>query len=397
MIPRRLPPVYSPLDFGAIRESWSTVLSGDGGATARAHRALTERYGARELLLTDSGTSALALAIGMAVGAVPGRPRVALPAWACYDLASAVDLAAVHAVPYDLDPASLGPDWDSFDRALRIGVAAAVVVHPYGLPLDLEAASRRCAAAGAILIEDAAQAIGATIGDRPAGAVGSLGVLSFGRGKGWTGGGGGALLLNAGAPESLSIGPRTELRGPGRGLGAAVKLTAQWMLARPATYAIPSALPFLQLGKTVYRQAHQPGQMNPVEAAVILATLARVEPETATRSAHAKRLAEVIAARGAGWVPSGWQGGVAGWLRLPFLPNPQVWRRLGQGPAAALGILPAYPIPLYRLPGFVARVELADTRFPGAEDLGLRLHTMPTHGLLREEDLTRLEEWISAS
>ena len=95
----------------------------DGAPALAAARALVSRwFGSRDVLLTDSGTSALALALRMAVAARPDRPTVALPAWACYDLATAADAADVGVVLYDLDPATLGPDWASLDRALSAGV-----------------------------------------------------------------------------------------------------------------------------------------------------------------------------------------------------------------------------------------------------------------------------------
>jgi dTDP-4-amino-4,6-dideoxygalactose transaminase len=356
---------------------------------------LRERYGSREVLLTDSGTSALAIALGVVVAARPDRPQVALPAWGCYDLATAADLANIGVVLYDLDPASLGPDWASLNRALATGVAGVVVVHAYGLPVNLAEVTRLASAAGALVIEDAAQAIGARLGDRLAGALGSLGVLSFGRGKGWTGGGGGALLLNAGAPASL-VPPASETLGRSRaGVVVALKLTAQWLLARPETYAIPAALPFLQLGKTVYRRAGPAARVSPTVAATVLTTAPFQEGEADQRRNNAQRLIRAVDAAGAGRVPLPWGGGLPGWLRLPLLPTDPVLRRATQPAASALGILPAYPIPLSRLPGFTSRVGGASEGFPGAEDLSRRLQTLPTHSLLRESDLARLEGWLA--
>ena len=50
---------------------------------------------------------------------------------------------------------------------------------------------------GLAVVEDAAQGLGATWRGRPLGSFGDVSVLSFGRGKGWTGGVGGALLAEA--------------------------------------------------------------------------------------------------------------------------------------------------------------------------------------------------------
>ena len=40
-----------------------------------------------------------------------GRVKIALPAFCCYDLVTALHGAAAHVAFYDIDPATLGPDW----------------------------------------------------------------------------------------------------------------------------------------------------------------------------------------------------------------------------------------------------------------------------------------------
>ncbi|MDQ3520445.1 MAG: DegT/DnrJ/EryC1/StrS family aminotransferase, partial [Gemmatimonadota bacterium] len=76
---------------------------------------LTERFGAQAVALTDSGTSALVLALRLAAGA---GGTVAFPGYACIDLAAAARFAGVRVRLYDVDPASLSPDLDSVRRTL---------------------------------------------------------------------------------------------------------------------------------------------------------------------------------------------------------------------------------------------------------------------------------------
>src|SRR5207237_8893759 len=141
--------------------------------------------------LTGSGTTALTAAL---IGVLKDRPgAVALPAYGCYDLATAADGANAPVLLYDLDPHTLAPDLPQLRDALRQGASAVVVVHFYGHPVDLGEVKRLAAERGALVIEDAAQAAGAKLDGRPVGTQSSLAVLSFGRGKGLTGGSGGAL------------------------------------------------------------------------------------------------------------------------------------------------------------------------------------------------------------
>ena len=77
---------------------------------------------------------------------------------------------------------------DSVRRALQQGARVIVVSPLYGLPIEWEELSRLASEFGAEIIEDAAQGHGAAWRGRPLGTLGQISILSFGRGKGWTGG-----------------------------------------------------------------------------------------------------------------------------------------------------------------------------------------------------------------
>src|SRR5207344_1715359 len=108
------------------------------------------RYAASDVLLTDSGTSALRLALE---GALRERPRssVALPAYSCYDLATAVIGARARIQLYDVDPRTLSPDLQSLERTLEAGAGVVVVGHLWGVPVALDAVQQLCSRAGALL------------------------------------------------------------------------------------------------------------------------------------------------------------------------------------------------------------------------------------------------------
>ncbi|MFZ5624228.1 MAG: DegT/DnrJ/EryC1/StrS family aminotransferase, partial [Gemmatimonadota bacterium] len=285
-------PVYSPLDARAWLGGLAAMLdprSCETDVTAW----IAERWRSVAVRLTDSGTSALSLAIAASLAGRPaGEGLVALPAYACYDVATAVDGAGVRAVLYDVDPATLGPDWDSLAAALRAGAGAVVVAHLYGVPVDLARVARMAANAGALVIEDAAQGAGAAWQGRPLGAHGSLAVLSFGRGKGITSGGGGALLANDARGAAL-IEALPPLPEGGSGLGVWARALAQWALARPSLYALPASLPWLGLGETVYHPPHPPRSMPRSALGILARTLALADAEAAVRRRVGARLATV--------------------------------------------------------------------------------------------------------
>jgi len=341
---------------------------------------LQAAYVPRKLYLTDSGTSALTVAL-QALKSLTGAP-VALPAYCCYDIATATDGAGIPFLLYDLDPGTLSPDLASLRRAFELGAGGVVVAHLYGVPADLGAVQALAAEFGAVVIEDAAQGSGCEWRGRPAGTHGALGVLSFGRGKGVTGGKGGALLVNderlVAATEAAWAG-RAGARAPRGSLKDYILLKAQWLLGRPALYWIPAGLPFLGLGETRYRAPRPVGGISMLAAGVLLRTLRLVPDEVVIRRANAARLQAMVSAVGKVEPPPDWQ---AGWLRYPVVlqgtaPEPV------KGHHVRNGVARGYPQSLADLAGFSRRRLNRSAAFPGAATLAERLVTIPTHRFVR--------------
>ena len=245
-------------------------------------------------------------------------------------------------------------------------------------------------AAGATLIEDAAQGTGASIDGRPLGGAGAYGILSFGRGKGVTGGGGGALLLNGdAAPErfaALNLNLESSPPVPPRLVAATA---AQWALSRPSLYAVPASMPFLHLGDTLYRPPHPPGEIAAFSAALAARSLDAEGEEARWRRSNAETLERMIAQSGVDDLRLPSPADVTsrpGYLRLPVLARtPGARERLSRPAARACGVLPSYPRPLSELDGFSNRVRLVD-EIPGARTLATGLFTAPVHSQLDERD-----------
>ena len=347
---------------------------------------LRRRYDATEVLLTDSGTSALAIALR----ALAGRGGVvAFPGYGCIDLTAAAIRAGVQVRLYDLDPATLSPDLDSVRNVIQRGVDAIVVAHLYGYPADVDGVQGLASKAGIPVIEDAAQAAGGSLRGTRLGAIAEVSVLSFGRGKGVTAGSGGALVLRAGAfaertrQMGFEVGP--ERRG-GREVGA---LAAQWLLARPFLYPIPAAIPALKLGEMVYRPASEPRSMSRVAASMLPAALGMEETEIGRRRARANTiLASIGDARRLLPIRS-IVGGEPGYLRLALLD--QTGDVL---PRENLGAVRGYPMTLDQHDQIASVLFSNEKSGTGSALLRDRLFTVPTHSRVRDVVTTRLIKWI---
>lgn len=108
---------------------------------------------------TDSGTSALSLAIALTMAARPERKpaEVILPAYGCPDLIAAVVAQGAKPVLVDLQPESPWLDTGGVKSAITDTTVAIVAVDFLGLAEQLEPLSSICINAGIALIEDSAQ------------------------------------------------------------------------------------------------------------------------------------------------------------------------------------------------------------------------------------------------
>ena len=388
MIPRRQLPVHSPIRLGhLVQAALASAASGRQSALA-LESALATTFGSEDIALTDSGTSALVLALRIAC---TDQRVVALPAFSCIDLTSAVRYAGVDVVLYDLDPVTLNPDEASLRDALATGVDAVVIAPLYGYPVDMRPITRLAAAHGATVIEDAAQASGARIAGRAVGSHGALSVLSFGRGKGVTGGGGGALLCRDPRFAAAVRVFRDRTQAAPMGTRSLLATAAQWLLGRPSLYALPSFVPGLRLGEMVYHPAHEPRTMSRGVAALVCMALEGAERERQIRAANAARLASIVTQSADVEVVQPVPGATPGYLRLPVID------RGGRCADPRIGVLRSYPLAMQEQAELLPRLRAPRRDLPGALELRRSLFTLPTHSLVGAADLRGIERWSSGT
>ncbi|HVZ77798.1 MAG TPA: DegT/DnrJ/EryC1/StrS family aminotransferase [Gemmatimonadaceae bacterium] len=376
----RVPPAYSPVPpRSLLRVAFESMVHPGRPQVALAGM-LAARYGAARAVLLDSGTHALELALRAAMAVSDAPDVVALPAYGCYDLATAAIGARARIALYDVDPATLAPDLASLERALATGVRAVVIAPLHGFPVDWAAVTRIASRAGTLVVEDAAQGSGSTWHGRPAGHHAPLSVLSFARGKGWTGGSGGALLVREPLVDAVDL--VSGVVGPSDGSATTlVAAAALSVLSRPSLYAIPAALPWLHLGETRF---HEPSPMHGISdaaARLLLATADVAAEEDRTRQRNAAEYLALITATPLVrplWSPG---PGVPGYLRFPVRIRGGMQALPGRDRAEQLGAAPGYPRPLTALTEVAPHLArgLQGERCPGASVLARELVTLPTH------------------
>lgn len=164
------------------------------GAQVRAFEEAFAAYlGVKFAAATSSGTTALQVALE-ALEIKPGDAIITTP-FTFVATSNAILHAGARPVFVDVDDRTFNLDPNQVEDAVRRERARAILcVHLYGLPADLGALSEIAARHNVLLIEDCAQAHGASIGGRNAGTIGHVGIFSFYPTKNMTTGEGGMVV-----------------------------------------------------------------------------------------------------------------------------------------------------------------------------------------------------------
>ena len=224
--PSSLPPrIYlSPPDIGQLERelvteafdtNWVAPL---GPHVDRFERDLAERVGAPHATALSSGTAGLHLA--MILSGVEAGCEVFVSDLTFVASVNPVLYCNAKPVFIDSEPGSWNMDPALLEEALKQRAerdalpAAVVLVHLYGQSADLDPIVALCERYGVTLIEDAAEALGATYKGRSPGADGRFGIFSFNGNKIITTSGGGMLVSSDEAAIAQARKLATQARDP---------------------------------------------------------------------------------------------------------------------------------------------------------------------------------------
>ena len=253
----------SPFDIlEVVRAIWQTLNHQDTLACAifkQLERTLVETFNASKVFLVPSGKDGL-VSIFEAVKARGLGKVVLVAAYSCPDIAVAAIRAGLKVCPVDVNEVTLEMEVDSIPKHVESDIGAIVFSNLYGLVDDLASWRGIAQKTDAILIDDACQAILSAEEGKHVGTRGSVGVVSFGRGKALCGIGGGVVVIpsdGAGDEFDLLVREACVRRGyVSNTLGYDFCKDMligflMWLFEHPLLYGLPSSLPFLHLGETI--------------------------------------------------------------------------------------------------------------------------------------------------
>jgi dTDP-4-amino-4,6-dideoxygalactose transaminase len=172
--------LHAPL-VEELKRDFERVLTSGQFILGKEHdlfeQELAHACGTKHAIGLSSGTSAISIAL-QAMGVGHGD-EVIVPAFTYFATASAVTTLGARPVFVDVEPVRFGADADAVARALGSRTKAVLPVHLYGLACDLEPIVEVARKHGVPVLEDAAQAIGATDRGKPVGTTTAGATLSF--------------------------------------------------------------------------------------------------------------------------------------------------------------------------------------------------------------------------
>lgn len=192
-------PVNQPLLAGnekkyindCIDTGW---ISSEGSYVKEFEKQMAQLTNRKHAFSVNSGTSALELALKALD--LPEGSEVLVPSFTMIACLSSIVKAGLKPKFMDCDLSTYNSEISFMEKALTPQTKAVLLVHIYGLPLDLKPILKLAKDKNLLIVEDAAQMHGQMYNDKPCGSFGDISTFSFYANKTITCGEGGMVLTN---------------------------------------------------------------------------------------------------------------------------------------------------------------------------------------------------------
>ena len=169
-------------------------ICGDGAFTKQCDAWMEKRFGAKKVLLTTSGSTALDMA-ALLCGLQPGD-EVILPSFTFSSTANSFVLAGAKLVFVDIRPDTMNIDETKIEAAITDRTKVICAMHYAGVACEMDTIMAIARKHNLLVVEDAAQGVMSTYKGKALGTIGDIGCYSFHETKNYSMGEGGAIVLN---------------------------------------------------------------------------------------------------------------------------------------------------------------------------------------------------------
>lgn len=372
-----------------------------GLASKKSHTglaaALARHAGRERAFLMSTGRAGMSVVLQAMRKLHPDRTEVLVPGYTCYSVPASVKLAGLTPRLVDINADTLSPDLGALDKLDSSRVLALVTANLYGIPNQLRELESFARSRGILMLDDAAQALGATLGGRNVGGFGDAGLYSFDKGKNITSIEGGAITAGGALADALearcaSLVPTS----PVRTAMTSAKLLVYSTMLRPTAYGLMNKLP-LGLGTTRWEDDYPLGAYSPVLAAVALRLYRKLEVLTRTRADNARGLHEALQGVAGIRLPVIAADAQPAWARfVMFMEDPaRRTRAVAALNAAGIGATVSYPQALVDVPEARALLEGDAGAQGGSRRVAASVVTLPTHAYVPRDLGSRVRKVLA--
>ncbi len=397
-IGRTLPPAASPIYIEDILKGVS-ALKNPGESQNAFRQSIMDYFDVKYCFLLSSGKAAISVSLKALSKLLPNRKRVIVPAFNCYSVPSAIMNAGFNVYPCDIDPYTLQIEKESLLKALSItdDVLAAIPAHLFGLPAPIPWIFQICSKeAGIPVIEDAAQAMGSCYNGKLLGTQADIGIFSLSRGKAFSTGEGGIIITS-----HDDIGEAIEqilrpVSGPSFLWSAKLLLKnlALAIMINPRLFWLPTSLPMLRLGETIFNSSFDIFKLGDLQA--VLASkweyqLKKLLIERAKRNRYYSNHLNGI--NGIVQITSNFNFTDFTGIRYPLLltDNNMVHKILQISHKSGLGISSSYPDIL----NHIKQLNVSSAiQCRNAQSIIGKLITLPSHPLVSHHDMEKIVKMV---
>ena len=391
MIPgRTIPPAAAPVPIRDLLRGIAGLFK--GGYLDVLENEIREYFGSRFVFLVSSGKAALFLVL-KGLSLLGSRKKVVIPAYTCYSVPSAVVKAGLDIVLCDVDPDTLDFDYGQLEAIADEKTLCVVPTHLFGISSDIDRVRRICGKKGIYLVEDAAQAMGVSHGERKLGSLGDVGFFSLGRGKNISCGSGGIILTSSWeiAESIRKFHGKLHKEPAGESARNLAEAIFMKMFLNPSLYWFPAGLPFLGIGETKFFPDFPVYRFTESKAGMLSSWRERLEEYSRCRITNGRHYTEAFGLRGEKAMYSLDHP----YLRFPLYAGGAQGKIRACAHGKAFGASPMYPASINRIEQI--RDQVAGSSCPGAERIASTLVALPTHVYLTADDRSRICEEMKSS
>ena len=385
-----IPPVLVPISSKEIMVALKTIIAEDGNEALDFEQKISEYIGCKHSILTYSGRTALYVLL-KAYGLDKGD-EIIMPAYMCETVSQLLLDIGLKPNYVDIEPDTYNLSINDLNKKVNEKTKAIVAVHLFGIPCDMHSIRKIATKHNLIVIEDAAQAMGAEYYDKRVGTIGDAGFFSFGPGKPITTIGGGTIVTN---DDTVAEKSRAIIR----------EFKEQRMLEKSLTFlklfgytSIKNRMIYNLIHKRIRNEKSRINinindlqlKFTNIQASMGLIQLSKLDGFNKSRNENAEYLRENLNAIEGIDLPKIPEQTKPTYWRLPVKLSTEVERDelLYNLEKSGIESSVVFPITLPRL------YSLKEDEFACAEEAVKKTVALPTHPLVRKQDLRKIVDVI---